>query len=249
MKINRIRTAFFAALSAVLISFGATSPVQAQEKSGIRPGFEATQIAGEKIVLFRPDIKVGEQSTGGIFEPRAEWTDEARKLMDSELMRAQSRLSNELMPMPEFYGENAEMVAEYQALFASVANAVVQYQFFPGNRLPTRKKGDFDWTLGNGTQRLADLTGARYGLFVYTEDQYGSTGRKVLQFAAAGLLGVGVSSGVHIGYAGLVDLKTGNLLWLNADGKMGGDVREADGMVKRVNQLLEDFPGSTAAGD
>ena len=53
-----------------------------------------------------------------------------------------------------------------------------------------------------------------------------------------------MTSGVHIGYAGLVDLETGDLVWLNADRKMGGDVRTGDGAVKRVTQLLEDFPGS-----
>ena len=49
------------------------------------------------------------------------------------------------------------------------------------------------------------------------------------------------------GHAGLVDLKTGDLLWLNADTQMGGDVREADGAKKRVRQLLAGFPGSTIA--
>ncbi len=43
-----------------------------------------------------------------------------------------------------------------------------------------------------------------------TEDHYGSTGRKLLQLFAAGVAGVGVSSGVHKGYAGLIDLKTGD---------------------------------------
>jgi hypothetical protein len=56
--------------------------------------------------------------------------------------------------------------------------------------------------------------------------------------------GVAVQSGEHVGYAGLVDLKTGDLLWLNADAAMGGDVRELEGSQKRVSQLLEDFPGS-----
>ena len=53
-----------------------------------------------------------------------------------------------------------------------------------------------------------------------------------------------MKSGEHVGYAGLVDLRTGDLLWLNADAAMGGDVREIDGSQKRVRQLLEEFPGS-----
>ena len=245
MKTMFMRAAFAGALAVAAVS----TPLAAQEKAGVRPGFESAQITGEKIVLFKPDIKVGEQSTAGLFEPRAEWTDEARKLMAAELERAQSGLSNELVAFPETFGEDARVIAEYQALFASVASAIVEYQFFPGNRLPTQKKGDFDWTLGEDIRRLGELSGARYGLFIYTEDHYGSTGRKILQFAAAGLLGVGVQSGVHLGYAGLVDLQTGHILWLNADGQMGGDVRKPDGMEKRVSQLLEDFPGSKPAKD
>jgi hypothetical protein len=49
---------------------------------------------------------------------------------------------------------------------------------------------------------------------------------------------------VNIGLHGLVDLHTGDLIWLNADGAMGGDVRKSDGSGKRVRELLEDFPGS-----
>jgi hypothetical protein len=58
-----------------------------------------------------------------------------------------------------------------------------------------------------------------------------------------------VKSGEHIGYAGLVDLRTGDLLWLNADGAMGGDVRDKEGSEKRARQLLEDFPGSDIEGE
>ena len=99
-------------------------------------------------------------------------------------------------------------------------------------------------------QRLAELrslSGADYLLFISTHDEYGSTGRKMLQIAAA-LGGVAVTSGVHTGYAGLVDLRTGQLLWLNADNAMGGDVRTPEGAAKRVSQLLEGFPGREEEG-
>lgn len=96
---------------------------------------------------------------------------------------------------------------------------------------------------------MASLPGAKdadYGLFIFNQDAYGSTGRKVLQIVAL-MGGISVTSGEHRGYAGLVDLKTGDLLWLNADQQMGGDVRDPQGSEKRVAQLLEDFPGSTIA--
>jgi hypothetical protein len=73
----------------------------------------------------------------------------------------------------------------------------------------------------------------------------GSTGRKVAQLFGA-MAGISIPSGVHKGFAGLVDLKTGDLVWLNADLQMGGDVRTDEGAQKRVAQLFEGFPGRTS---
>ncbi len=215
----------------------------AQERGAVRANFSAENLKGQKILLFRPTIQVGSQGTGGTAEPNADWTAQARELFVAELRRRQGDFANEIIEEPAFVGATADIAAAHRALFGTVANSVMVYQFFPGNRLPTRKHKAFDWTLGEGIKQIGDLTGARYGLFITTEDQYGSLGRKMFQFLAAGLVGVAVQSGVHAGYAGLVDLQTGDLVWLNADGQMGGDVRDAVGMQKRVGQLLEDFPG------
>jgi hypothetical protein len=222
------------------------TPLIAQEKGAVREGFSAYSLRGQRILLFRPTIWVGEQSTGGMAEPNADWTAQARVLLETEIKRRQARFSTDLVSEPEVIGADSQLIASHRALFKAVSGSIMVYQFFAGNRLPTRKNKAFDWTLGAGTRRIADLTGARYGLFVSIEDQYGSVGRKIFQVLAAGVAGVGISSGVHIGSAGLVDLHTGELVWLNADGAMGGDVRTAEGMTKRVDQLLEDFPGLKA---
>jgi hypothetical protein len=226
----------------------ASAPAFAQEKSATKQGFELPAKSGKKILIFRPAISVGAQSTGGLFEPNAEWTAQAKANIQTSLDKLQLKLGNTVVAAPEAYGEDARAVEEHMALFAAVSQAVIEYQFFVGNRLPTKKRDNkndvFEWSLGPTVTRLPGAAGADYGLFLYNKDEFGSTGRKVLQvFAAMG--GVGVKSGEHIGYAGLVDLKTGDLLWLNADGAMGGDVRDPDGSEKRVRQLLEDFPGST----
>lgn len=231
-------------MAIILVLAGMTGHTAlAQERGAVRANFSAETLKGQKILLFRPTIQVGEQGTGGTREPNADWTAKARELLLAELRHRQSDFANEVIEEPDLVSAAADTVAAHRALFGAVANSVMVYQFFPGNRLPTRKNKPFDWTLGKETKQIADLTGARYGLFIQTEDQYGSVGRKMFQFLAAGLVGVGVQSGVHQGYAGLVDLETGDLVWLNADGQMGGDVRDAVGMQKRVAQLLEDFPG------
>jgi len=58
----------------------------------------------------------------------------------------------------------------------------------------------------------------------------------------ASLRGARDAGGAHLGYAALVDLKNGDLLWLNVDLKTTGDVRTADGAAQRVEQLLAGFP-------
>jgi len=182
----------------------------------------------------------------GMFEPNADWTEQAKGNIAVALNAAQGRLGNRIMAAEEPVGPAAEHLAEYRSLFSTVAEAVIEYQFFVGNRLPTKKrKGVFDYTLGQGVKDVPGAADADYILFINTEDHYGSTGRKIFQLMAA-MGGVGITSGVHKGYAGLVDAKTGALVWLNADYQMGGDVRTSDGAEKRVRELLNGFPGAPA---
>ncbi|MFL6846028.1 MAG: hypothetical protein ACJ8ER_14245 [Allosphingosinicella sp.] len=225
------------------VAFAVAMPAMAQEKTGAKPGF-TLQPGTARIVLMRPAIRVGAQSTGGMFEPNADWTTQARENITLALKDLQSRLGNEVIVYEEGVGADGPLTTQYGNLFGAVADSVIEYQFFKGNRLPTKKKqkSEFDWGIGPGIADVAALKGADYALFINTQDAYGSTGRKVLQ-AVGFLAGVPVTSGVHHGYAGLIDLRTGDLVWLNADRQMGGDVRTADGAVKRVRQLLEGFPG------
>lgn len=223
----------------------------AQERSAVKAGFELPADSGKTILVFRPAVRVGAQSTGGMFEPNGEWTEAARRNIEAALAVHQQRLGNRVIAAPESYGDQAQLVEEYSALFAAVSQSVINYQFFVGNRLPTKKRDNranvFEWSLGNGIGALPGAKDADYALFLYNNDAYGSTGRKLLQIAAMLGPGIAVKSGEHRGYAGLVDLKTGELLWLNADNAMGGDVRTAEGAEKRVGQLLEGFPGAVAA--
>lgn len=229
-------------------SFTALTPAQAQEKSAVKQGFDLAAGSGKRILVFRPAVSVGSQSTGGMFEPNAAWTEQANANIANALAQFQGRLGNAVVAAPEAYGAQAQVLEEHMALFAAISEAVIEYQFFVGNRLPTKKRdnkeGAFEWSLGPTVATLPGAAEADYGLFIYNRDEYGSTGRKVLQVLAALGPGIAVKSGEHAGYAGLVDLRTGDLLWLNADGAMGGDVRQAEGSQKRVSQLLEDFPGS-----
>src|SRR3546814_16060966 len=110
-------------------------------------------------------------------------SDWSSDVCSSDLAELQQRLGNQVVEAPEAYGDDALAVQEHMSLFAAVSDAVIQYQFFVGNRLPTKKRdnreGVFDWSLGSTVASLPGAADADYGLFIFTQDAYGSTGRKI----------------------------------------------------------------------
>ena len=232
---------------ALVAAFVMLSPVgaMAQERSASRPGFTFPTDKPVTVVVLRPDVSVGSMGTSNINTPNADWTANARKEI-ADALRRNDQVSGAKLVFQDndFDGDDGAYMAEYRSLFSTVAGSIQTGRLFVGSRLPT-KKGQFDWSLGEGTQRLAKLTGADYALFVYTLDSYSTAGRKTAAVFMA-LLGGPIMPTVHIGYAGLIDLKTGDVIWLNADPQMGGDVRTAEGADKRVRQLLDGLPGRVA---
>ncbi len=239
-----MKSARLLAAAVVLASMAAL----VEAKSAVRDGFTEEQVHNKRILVFRPSVQVGSQSAGGTVTPNADWTAQARNNINTSLTAQLGDLGNSLIEVPELYGDNAAKVREYQALFAALAGSVIEYQFEKGNRLPTKKReskeGIFDWSLGDGVIQLPGANDADYALFIFDSDAYGTTGRKILQVVAILGAGIAVKSGDHRGYAGLVDLRTGNVLWMNADPSMGGDVRNPEGADKRVREMLAGFPGA-----
>ena len=61
----------------VCIGLSMSVPAYTQERSAVKQGFELAAKSDKKILLLRPSVRVGAQSTGGLFEPNAEWTEQA----------------------------------------------------------------------------------------------------------------------------------------------------------------------------
>lgn len=227
-----------------------------------REDFSFPAETGLNVVVFRPDVHVGSLKVGGLDEPNVEWTEAARANMQAALEASTEFKDAKITFVDELEGDaDTQLLNEYRGLFETVAGSMFTHVTNSGQMLPTKqymtkppkgsaqkpkKKSKIDWTLGEGAAKLRDVTGSDYAMFVFTHDSYGDSGRKAAQ--ALGMLGclIGVCmiipAGVHIGYAGLVELETGNIVWFNTDLAMGGDVREADGATKRVGQLLAGFP-------
>jgi hypothetical protein len=229
------------AMLAALPMLLAPTAAQAQSRKSLTKDAFSFPAQGQvRIVLFRPDVTVSEQSTGGLDQPNAGWTEEARSQLTAALGKAQAERNIEMKLMPELSGENAKLMSDYRKLFKTVADSVIKHRLFGLDPLPT-KEAAFDWTLGPGALRLGALGSADYGLFFWTFDSYESTSRRTARLIAT-VMGADAPAEVNMGYAGLVDLKTGDLVWINVDVKVGGDVRTAEGAALRVSELLDGFP-------
>ena len=81
----------------------------------------------------------------------------------------------------------------------------------------------------------------RNALFIYINDSYSSGGRILAIFAVA-ILGVGMSGGQQAGFASLVDLSNGDVVWFNYLNSTTGDLRTEEPALKTVELLLKDLP-------
>ena len=225
------------ALAAAMPAFAqAPTPTRA---SAVQPGFVIPE-GRAQIMLFEPDIGVSEQTAGGLAVPSADWTADARANVETALVAALAERNILLNTKPKVALADEPLMKDYRALFRAIASAAFTHKLFPGDALPTKSER-FDWTLGPGVAALKKLGGGDYGLFIYSSDAYDSRGRKAVE-AIGKLLGEKSEAGTHIGYAGLVDLATGDLVWVSANVKMLGDVRTIEGATLRAEQLLQGFP-------
>lgn len=194
------------------------------------------------VVLIAPDIELYEVTTGGMQEPRPEWTEAARRAYATavrELLAAHgATLLPDFVPPPAL--PPSDRMRQLLLLHQAVASSILLHGK-PGTDLAS-KHGRFDWTLGPGVSVLRDRTGADYALFTYIRDGYTGSGRAAMRVVGALLLSGDIGGGEQVGLASLVDLRTGQIVWLNLLVDETGDLRNADGARATVASLLKQIP-------
>jgi hypothetical protein len=205
-----------------------------------------------KLLVLRPDVTVGSLTTGGMVEPRADWTDQARRSI-VEALRAQQAARGANMTIVEHRNEvpgvSAQELADVERLNFVVDQSIVIHKYL-GDYLPTKRGKGLDWTLGQQAVKLGQKTGYDYALFLHAEDQVASGGRialGVLGLAGCfiGFCAPNVGGQQQLDYASLVDLKTGEVVWFNVvtagsqiPGVKFGDLRTPQGAAQMVERLL-----------
>jgi hypothetical protein len=201
----------------------------------LAPGFTGL-VSGAKVVIAPLDVELFSISAGGVLEPKADWTASAQKHMKAAL---QARAQALKLPSLDLAADRADELAELLNLHAAVARSISIHSRGP-LQLPT-KEGRLEWSFGDTMRPLQAATGARYALFTWVRDSYASPERVAMMIGLA-LLGVGVGGGMQVGYATLVDLESGQVLWFNQLLRGSGDLREAAKAAESVEALLNGFP-------
>jgi hypothetical protein len=225
------------AATLALIVLACAGPVQAQSRN-LAPGFESLP-KGAKVALMPTDIELFVISAGGVVEPKADWTEAASKHFRDALMQKNQTLGLSAIELAQ---KDAEEADEINSLHGAIARAIAMHHF--GNlKLPT-KDGQLDWSMGESVQPIKKATGADYALFSFVRDSYASDERKAAMVAMA-ILTLGraaLTLGVQTGYASLVDLNTGRVVWFNQLARGTGDLREPEKAAETLDALLREFP-------
>ena len=203
----------------------------------LAPGFTGLP-KGTDVVVMQPDIELFSMSGGGVQEPRADWTEAAQRHVHAALRDKASALGVRLREVGD---RDADELAEINALHAAVAQSIALHHARGGALALPTKEGKLDWSLGEAVVPIRNKTRGDYALFLWVRDSYASAERKLAMVALA-LFGVGVVGGFQVGYASLVDLKTGQVLWFNQLVRSSGDLREAIPAAESVGMLLKNFP-------
>jgi hypothetical protein len=206
-----------------------------------------------KLLVMRPDVSVGSVTTGGMVEPRADWTEQARANLLTALKAQQSIRGGNVVVMDRrdsLPGVEPETIAELERLHYAVGQSIALHRY-SGRYLPTKRGKGLDWTLGQDAVTLGERTGMDYALFLYAEDSFASTGRVALQVlgvagCVVGFCAPNIGGGGQFAYASLVDLRSGEVVWFNVlqtgtqiAGINMGDIRKPEGAAQMVERLLD----------
>lgn len=204
-----------------------------------------------RLLVMRPDVTVNALTTGGMAQPRADWTEQARTNIIQALRAQQGGSGGKVLVLArrnELPGISADQVADLERLHYVVGQSIALHKY-SGASLPTKHGKGLEYTLGEDAVSLGRRTGYDYALFVYAEDNVASTGRTALQVlgVAGCFIGFCAPSGGsnQFAYASLVDLRTGEVVWFNVlstgsqlPGVTFGDIRKPDGAAQMVERLL-----------
>jgi len=198
-------------------------------------------------LLIAPDVVMAEISAGGVVQKMPEWSKQAREHITAALRGVDRRTKLKLAELPALSAEEQHALEQHVALYGVVAFNVHRNSLSGGELWAKRlQSGLTDYTVGPGLAFLADKTGADSALLVIARDVESSSERKAMVVLGA-LFGVGMRVGQTFAVAGLIDLRSGRLLWQSYDSNISSDLRVKDDAGKLVETLFKSYPAAAGA--
>lgn len=196
----------------------------------------------KKLVILPANIEVFEVTAGDVTEEVPEWSTEAENNLLKALSAAiKSDKSLAEVNFPRLSPPNAAIVDEHMALYTLVVNTASSTDL-------EHKIRRFDYSIGPGLSLLQRQTGADAAVMILGRDYVSTAGRK-----AKAVLGnvpfVGAFTGpTALGNSfvriGVVDLRTGDLLWLNSEYRGStSNLRDYDDAKDVIRELFDLYPG------
>lgn len=224
--------------AALLITAGCATTASVQQ-------IDRLESVGEdpRILLMPPDIRYYLLTAGGVPEPNAEWTEAAQENFAVALRDYAASIGANIRSIDK--SDLSEDEIRYETLHSAVGVTIIQ-NHFGMYKLPS-KGGTFDWTLGPEIRSIGENYDADYAMFVFYRDYQASGGRIAMAILAAAA-GAAASTGGEYGFASLVDLNTGDIVWFNIVTVGSGELRESDGAASAVRVLFKDIPTRQGSG-
>jgi len=240
---RRARAAALLLLSSMVTACATTrdfSSISTLAKPAPAATSQDTPSSAITLVLMPLDIELSVLTAGGVAQPNAAWTSAAKSHLVDALRAAPALRGKRIQAYtaPASSDPAGATIDEIVHLHRAVGGAIMMHKLHVP--LPT-KQNRFDWSLGTGTAVLGRHARADYALFIYVRDSYSSAGRILTQLAAVAL-GVLVEGGQQVGFASLVNLGSGDVVWFNFLASPTGDLRDAAGAAATVDRLLTGMP-------
>lgn len=211
-----------------------TSPVTA-------PGITEPVARGSTILLLRPDIQCSEVAVGGV-NARPEWSAKAQASVSRALADFMAEHATRLVVY-----DDAPFPPERRADQAAAIAALTTVH--PAASGPAREK--LMQVARPAPDLLAPLRedfAADYALSIFLRESFQSAGHVAMRYSLGLLLGPALApmplTG-QIGYATLVDLRTGDVVWSNrimTPGEMPTDIRDPEKAREAVDKLMKACP-------
>jgi len=197
----------------------------------------------KKVIVLPVNVEVIEVTAGDVQEEVPEWSEKAAGNIYKSVSAAIKKIPGlKQIGIPQLSKNYTKVVNEHLALYKVVVNTASKISW-------KQKIRHFDYSIGSGLSVLGKMTGADAAILVYGRDHVSTAGRKtkaVLSHIPIINIFTGQTprlgdSFVHIG---IVDLKTGDLLWMNSEYRDdSSDLREPESADDIINAVFTWYPG------